>query len=505
MNKKRIKVGMVSLGCPKNLVDSEAMLGLIDEEGFQITPDADEAEIIVINTCGFIGDAKKESIDAILEMADKKQGNCRFLIVTGCLSERYADSFERELPEVDAVLGTGDYINIVDVIKSLLDGKKGSDGGVVFRRGNILEYSVAERIAHLGCSRIITTGSGYTYVKIAEGCDNHCSYCIIPTLRGSYASREISDIVREISVITADKPKEIVIVAQDITRYGKDIYGEFRICELIEEISELKNVKWIRLLYCYPDLIDAKLIQAIKQNEKLVKYLDIPIQHASSKILEAMGRRYDEKQLRELITWLRFEIPEIVLRTTMITGFPGETEDDYERLKAFVADCKFERLGVFPYSMEEGTPAAAMGNKVAARIAAKRRSEILRLQQGISRKKEQDRIGRVYEAVINTTAIKHRYGAEHMYMAEHRPGAEHLPGAEHRPGAEHISGAEHMYMAEHRYGARTYAEAPEIDGTIRIWSDKEVADGEFVSVRITGADRYGLTGVIDGGALTDMD
>ena len=476
------KVGIVSLGCPKNLVDSEAMLGLLRDGGFAITPSADEADIIIINTCGFIDDAKKESIDTILEMSDKKYGKCKFLVVTGCLSERYAESFEEEFPEVDAILGTGNYINIVDVLKSLINSSTthtDNDPHISFRKisersiderlahqntGRILsttsyrkisDCSIDERLAHLNTGgKILSTGGGYAYIKIAEGCDNHCSYCIIPSLRGNYISRRIEDVIEDVVAVAADGAKEIILVAQDITRYGYDIYGEYRLCELINTISALSDIKWIRLLYSYPDLIGDDLIGVLKNNSKVLKYLDIPIQHASSSVLKNMGRRYDENFIKKLLLKLRTEIPGIALRSTLITGFPGELEEDFECLKGFVEQIKFERLGVFAYSREEGTPAANMGMQISSRVAAKRRMEILRLQRSIINEYEESRIGQVYEAIVDASL-------------------------------------------NNCYTARTYAEAPGIDGSIRIETNKKLSIGDFVYVKITGFDKFGLWSVLN--------
>ncbi|MCL2165060.1 MAG: 30S ribosomal protein S12 methylthiotransferase RimO [Oscillospiraceae bacterium] len=465
-NHCKFKVGMVSLGCPKNLVDSEAMLGILVRDGFEVTPDADAADVIIVNTCAFIGDAKEESISEILEMAEKKkQGHCKTLIVTGCLAERYAESFAKELPEVDAVLGTGEYGRVSDVIRRQMQNVPTAE----FTHKKIFEYSKEERLSHLRSPRILTTGGGYAYVKIAEGCDNHCSYCVIPSLRGGYASREIKEIIGELRDITSDRPKEIILVAQDTTRFGKDTYGEYKLCELLEEAVGIKNVKWIRLLYCYPDLIDDRLMRAISLNGKVVKYLDVPIQHASSNMLKAMGRRYDGTQLRELVFRLREQIPGIVLRTTLLTGFPGETEDDFERLKDFVEEIKFERLGVFAYSREEGTPAAAMRKQVSSRVAAKRRMEILKVQQRITSDKEKARVGQVYEAIVDMPSSE--YGKCKADMG--------LP------------------TARFCYGVRTYAEAPGIDGHIILRTEKLFSVGDFLPLKVMGIDNNVLWGVPD--------
>jgi len=354
------KVGVVSLGCPKNLVDSETMLGLLKKEEFEITADKDEADILIVNTCGFIESAKQESINAILEMADcKKKGN-KLLIVTGCLAERYKDEIIKEIPEVDAVVGTGNYMNIARVIEESYSGRKP------------VLYGSLEEIEHLDNERLISTGKAFAYLKIAEDCDNCCTYCIIPKLRGSYRSRKIEAILKEAETLAAAGIRELILVAQDTTRYGLDIYGERKLVELIRGISRIGGLEWIRLLYCYPEEIDDNLIEEIANNEKVCKYIDIPIQHASDRILKMMGRRGGSEEIKALIRKLRKKIPGIVIRTSLIVGFPGEGEDDFEVLRQFVEEIKFDRLGVFTYSREEGTPAAKIKPQINKRIKEKR-------------------------------------------------------------------------------------------------------------------------------------
>ena len=346
------KIGLVSLGCPKNLVDSELMLGMLKSEGYEIVSEAEDADIIIINTCGFIESAKQESINTILEMAMLKDRKCEMLIVTGCMAERYREEILEEIPEVDAVLGTGSYHEIVSVIKEAYSGKR------VSRYGDLRD------ISYLDGERIIATGKSYAYLKIAEGCDNCCTYCIIPSLRGPYRSRKMESIIDEAGRLAAAGFKELIVTAQDTTRYGIDIYGKKMLTELIRKLSRIEGIEWIRLLYCYPEEIDMPLIKEIASNDKVCKYFDIPIQHASQEILRKMGRRGNSSDICRLIDTIRREIPEAVIRTTLIVGFPGETAEDFEALVGFVEKYRFDRLGTFMYSKEEGTAAYNMADQI---------------------------------------------------------------------------------------------------------------------------------------------
>jgi len=444
-------IGMVSLGCPKNLVDGESMLGLLRERGYSITPDADQADFIIVNTCGFIDSAKRESIAAILEMADKKAtGKCRALIVAGCLSERYRDTFFDELPEADAILGTGEYGRVCEVVGEL-NARYESAHAADFKMKSVRsvrESSAGQRIGHLDAPRVLTNGAGCVYIKIAEGCDNNCSYCVIPSVRGPFVSRPKEKILAEARRLAADRDIEAVLTAQDTTLYGGGGAGmatgvsdgraagapSSALCELLEELAQIPRVRWIRLLYCYPDRIGDELVRQFRTNLKLARYIDMPVQHASDKILRAMGRRYSRAGLLELIDKLRGEIPGIVLRTTVMTGFPGEGDKEFAELADFIARARFERLGVFAYSREEGTPAAAMANQVPKSVARRRRAELLRMQYGIMSEAESARLGREYEAIVEAGPFRTASGAAPRYD----------------------------------YRVRTYAEAPEIDGYIRV-------------------------------------
>lgn len=440
------KIGIVSLGCPKNLVDTEVMLGILNKSGkYDITNDEKEADVIIVNTCGFIESAKQESIETILEMAALKQEKCKLLIVTGCLAERYRDEIIKEIPEVDSVLGVGDYLNIAKVIDSAFKGEK----SVVC--GN------QDNICHLEEERIISTGKAYAYIKIAEGCDNKCTYCAIPSIRGAYKSRKIENIIAEARKIASSGIKEIVIIAQDTTRYGLDLYGKRMLVPLLQELSKIDGIHWIRLLYCYPDEIDDNLINEIATNKKICKYLDIPIQHSSDKILKLMGRRDRKKDIENLIIKLRNKIPDIVIRTTLITGFPGEEEEDFLDMKDFIQRLKFDRLGVFVYSKEEGTPAALMKNQVDEDVKQERYDILMQVQKEITENKNKDRIGKLYDAII-----------------------------------EGISDDGIFYTG------RTYAESPDIDGCVYITTREPLNIGDIRKVKILNTDSYDLIGdVID--------
>lgn len=437
------KIGVVSLGCPKNLVDSEVMLGLLKKEDYEITADKNEADIIIVNTCGFIESAKQESINTILEMAGCKNGKCKKLIVTGCMAERYKDEIIKEIPEVDAVIGTGSYAKIAEVIEKVYSGEK-----------PVLCGDLNE-MAHLEGERLISKGKGYAYLKIAEGCDNCCTYCIIPKLRGSYRSRKIEDVLKQAEFLADNRMKEIILVAQDTTRYGVDRYGKKKLVELIRSISQIEGVEWIRLLYCYPEEIDDDLIDEIAANKKVCKYIDIPIQHISDKILKMMGRRGGSEEIKGLIKKLRHKISGVVLRTSLIVGFPGEDEDDFEALCRFVEESEFDRLGVFTYSREEDTPAAKLKPQVSKRIKMKRYNDLMSLQKEISGRKNKERLNKIYKVMV-----------------------------------EGVSEDGIFY-----YG-RTYAEAPEIDGVVYFTSREPLQTLEFVKIKILNTDEYDLIGEV---------
>lgn len=438
MNKK---IGMVSLGCPKNLVDSELMLGTLEACGYEIVADSNEAQIIIINTCGFIESARQESIDTIIEMAEFKKSNCELLIVTGCLAQRYKQEILDEIPEVDAVIGTGSYSEISSVIKDAYKGNRPS------------KYGKLEGTEYLEGERIVSTGKGYAYLKIAEGCDNCCTYCVIPKLRGSFRSRTKDNIAREASKLAAAGIKEIILVAQDTTRYGIDIYGKKQLVELIQMISSIKGIEWIRLLYCYPEEIDEPLINEIANNEKVLKYIDIPIQHASDSILKRMGRRGSIKDVSNLIDTLKNCIPGLVLRTTFIVGFPGETDDDFEKLESFIIKYRFDRLGIFMYSKEDDTPAAKMHKQVPLKIMKLRHNRLMRLQSNISKEINYGRVGKMYKVLVEGVADDGIF-----------------------------------------YYGRSYQEAPEIDGLIYFTSSKPLEIGRMVDVNILDSDKYDITG-----------
>ena len=432
----------ISLGCDKNLVDSEVMLGLLDAKGYQIVDDETQADIIVINTCCFVHDAKEESIQTILEMAEyKTEGRLKALIVTGCLAQRYRQEIIDEIPEVDAVLGTTAYDKIVEAVEEALAGA----GHVELENVNALPL--------VDTKRLVTTGGHYAYMKIAEGCDKHCTYCIIPKLRGNYRSVPMERLIQEAKDLAEQGVKELILVAQETTLYGKDIYGEKSLHKLLRELCKVDGIRWIRILYCYPEEIDDNLIQVMKEEKKLCHYLDLPIQHANDEILKRMGRRTSKAQLEEIIGKLKREIPDITLRTTLITGFPGETEEQHEELKAFVDEMEFDRLGVFTYSPEEDTPAAEMSDQIPEEVKEDRQAEIMELQQEIAFAQAEDMIGE-----------------EVLVMIEGK------------------------VADENAYVGRTYKDAPGVDGLIFINTDEELMSGDFARVKVTGAVEYDLIG-----------
>lgn len=439
-----MKILFISLGCDKNLVDSEVMLGLLAEKGYGFTDDETQADIIVVNTCCFIGDAKEESVNTILEMAEwKNKGKLKGLIVTGCLAERYREEILKEIPEVDAVVGTASYDRIAEVIEQAAAGEQK------------LLYGNTDRLVMTETGRILTTGGHYAHLKIAEGCDKHCTYCIIPKLRGRYRSFPMEKLVKEAQELADQGVKELILVAQETTMYGTDLYGEKKLHELLKELCRIRGIRWIRIQYCYPEEIYEELIRTIRDEPKICHYLDLPIQHASDRILKRMGRRTTRQDLQKMIGRLREEIPDICLRTTLITGFPQETEEEHEELLDFVDEMEFDRLGVFPYSPEEDTPAACMEGQIPEEIKEARRDELMELQQDISFEKAEAMIGKELWCMV-----------------------------------------EGKVAEEYAYVARTYKDAPEVDGYIFIQTMAELMSGDFVKVHVTGADEYDLIGEI---------
>ncbi len=432
----------VSLGCDKNLVDSEAMLGLLDREGFRIVDDEAEADAIVVNTCCFIHDAKEESIQTILEMAEyKKNGRLKALVVAGCLAQRYREEILEEMPEVDAVLGTTACGKIVEAVKDALAG----NGHVVIDDVDLPPVP--------GAGRLVTTGGHYAYLKIAEGCDKHCTYCIIPKIRGRYRSVPMEQLLEEAGALADQGVKELILVAQETTVYGKDLYGEKSLHRLLRELCKIGGIRWIRLLYCYPEEIDDNLVQVMKEEKKICHYLDLPIQHANDEILRRMGRCTTKRHLTEVVRKLRAEIPDIALRTTLITGFPGETQEQHEELMEFVDEMEFDRLGVFTYSAEEDTPAAVMPGQIPEEVKEERRAQIMELQQEIA-----------------------------------------FTQAENMSGREVLAMIEGKIADEEVYVGRTYRDAPNVDGLIFINTDEELMSGDFAKVKVTGASEYDLIG-----------
>ena len=435
----------ISLGCDKNLVDTEKMLGILGGEGYSFVDDESDADVIVVNTCCFIGDAKEESVNTILEMAElKKSGRLKALIVTGCLAERYKNEITEEIPEVDAVLGTTSYEEIAGAIREALKGEK----TLVFKD---IDAPVGKET-----KRLVTTGGHSAFLKIAEGCDKRCTYCIIPYLRGRYRSVPMEQLEREARELADQGVKELILVAQETTLYGKDLYGEKKLPELLRRLSSIPGIQWIRLQYCYPEEITDELIETIKNEEKVCHYLDIPIQHASDAILKRMGRRTSNKEIRELVAKLRREIPDIALRTTFISGFPGETEEDHEILMEFVDDMEFDRLGVFAYSPEEDTPAYSFKDQVPDEVKEDRRAEIMELQQDIAFEKSESMKGSVLEVMI-----------------------------------------EGKVADENAYVGRTYMDSPGVDGLIFVNTGLSLMSGDFVRVRVTGALEYDLIGEVE--------
>lgn len=439
-----MKIHFISLGCDKNLVDSEMMSGMLAEKGYSFTDDEMQADIIIVNTCCFIGDAKEESINTILEMAQlRESGQIKALLVAGCLAQRYREEIQKEIPQVDAILGTMNIDAAADAIDEVLSGNA---------KNHISDCNSA---VIYGRKRAVSTGGHFAYLKIAEGCDKHCTYCIIPKVRGNFRSVPMEALVREAEELAGAGVKELILVAQETTLYGKDLYGKKSLAKLLHELAGISEIYWIRILYCYPEEIDEELITAIKTEKKVCHYLDLPIQHASDRILKRMGRRTNKKELHDMIRRLREEIPDICLRTTLITGFPGETREEHEELMEFVDEMEFDRLGVFTYSPEEDTPAAEMEGQLEEEVKEERRNEIMELQQEIAFELAEKMIGKVVTAMI-----------------------------------------EGKVADEEAYVARTYKDAPDVDGYIFINTEETFMTGDFVKVLVTGSYEYDLIGEI---------
>lgn len=438
------KIGMISLGCPKNQVDAEIMLARLAQNGFEITDDVDGADAVIVNTCGFIEDAKKEAIENILDMVElKNEGVIGKIIVTGCLAERYREEIAKEFPEVDAVVGIGSNGDICEICEKALESDE------------IVESFANKACLPLNGERMLTTPSYFAYLKIAEGCSNHCTYCAIPSIRGEFRSRQPEDIIKEAQDLVRSGVKEIVVVAQDTTRYGEDLYGKSALPALLTSLAKIEGLEWIRVLYCYPERITDELIDVVANNDKIVKYFDIPIQHASASVLKRMNRVGDMDSLLSLVEKIRAKIPDVVLRTTLITGFPGETEEDFETLSEFVEKAQFDRLGCFAYSAEEGTPAARLPDQIDEDVKKERGEAIMEQQFRIFERLNEQNIGKVLRTVVEG------YDA----------------------------------YTDTYYG-RTWRDAPEIDGTVNFTCGYELNEGDFVDVEIMGINEYDLIGEV---------
>lgn len=439
------KILFVSLGCDKNLVDSEMMLGLLSKNGYEFTDDEASADIVVINTCCFINDAKEESINTILEMAElRKSGAIEALIVAGCLAQRYREEIQTEIPEVDAIVGTMAIDEIVGTLEEVCRGVKKN------------HYKGLDEKPLTGVERVVTTGGHFAYLKIAEGCDKHCTYCIIPRVRGSYRSVPMESLIEEARRLADNGVRELILVAQETTLYGMDLYGRKALPELLHRLCEINGLYWIRILYCYPEEITEELIGTIRQEKKICHYLDLPIQHASDRVLKRMGRRTDREQLENIVGRLRREIPDICLRTTLITGFPGETEEDHEELLDFVDRMEFDRLGVFMYSQEEDTPAAVMEGQIPEEVKQERYEQLMELQQAIAFEAAEAMADRVVDAMIEGRIVD-----ENVYLA------------------------------------RTFRDAPGVDGFLFVNTERELITGDFAKVRITASHEYDLIGGLE--------
>ena len=438
-----LKIALESLGCSKNLVDAEIMMGILNKKGYKLTGDFEDADVILVNTCGFIESAKQESIDTIIEFANLKEtGNLKLLIVTGCLAQRYSDELKEEIPEIDAIVGTGSYQNIDEILEGLQKEKQ------------IVSLNDIEVVYNENLPRYVSTPEYMAYLKISEGCDKHCTYCIIPKLRGKQKSRKLEDIVAEAKSLVQNGVKELVVIAQDSTMYGSDIYGEARLPQLLEELAKIEGAKWIRIMYSYPESITKELVDVIKRNDNICSYFDMPIQHASNKILKLMNRQTTKEELLSKINMIRTAIPDATLRTTLITGFPGEDEKDFEELVEFVKEVKFDKLGVFPYSREEGTAADKLPNHLEQEVKEERRDVIMMIQQSISEEINQRKIGKTYEVLIEEQ------------------------------------------IEDNVYIGRTQYDAEEIDSIVYVKSYTTLHQGDFVNVKINTALEYDLMGDI---------
>lgn len=436
------KVGMISLGCPKNQVDAEHMLAMMDAEGWEIVDYVDGCDVVIVNTCGFIDDAKKEAIENILDMVElKKEGVISKIIVTGCLAQRYKDEIVKEIPEVDAVVGIGANGDIIKTVEEVMSGV------------DTIEKYPPQCELPLEGQRILTTPQYWAYLKIGEGCSNRCTYCTIPSIRGNMRSRSMENVIDEAKQLAELGVKELILIAQDTTSYGLDLYGELKLPELLNELCKIDSIEWIRLLYCYPDRITDELIETMKNQEKIVNYIDLPLQHADDKILKAMNRRGDQALIRSVISKLRSEIPDVVIRTTFIVGFPGEGEEEFETLAEFVNEIEFDRLGVFTFSPQEGTPAYDMDNQVEDDVKTRRGEVIMQDQYSIMEEKNNEKIGKTYKVVV-----------------------------------EDYDGYSDSYTG------RTYMDAPEIDGLVKFTSHKDLYIGDFVDVEIFDIEDYDLIG-----------
>lgn len=436
------KVGMISLGCPKNQVDAEHMLAMMDAEGWEIVDYVDGCDVVIVNTCGFIDDAKKEAIENILDMVElKKEGVISKIIVTGCLAQRYKDEIVKEIPEVDAVVGIGANGDIIKTVEEVMSGV------------DTIEKYPPQCELPLEGQRILTTPQYWAYLKIGEGCSNRCTYCTIPSIRGNMRSRSMENVIDEAKQLAELGVKELILIAQDTTSYGLDLYGELKLPELLNELCKIDSIEWIRLLYCYPDRITDELIETMKNQEKIVNFIDLPLQHADDKILKAMNRRGDQALIRSVISKLRSEIPDVVIRTTFIVGFPGEGEEEFETLAEFVNEIEFDRLGVFTFSPQEGTPAYDMDNQVEDDVKTRRGEVIMQDQYSIMEEKNNEKIGKTYKVVV-----------------------------------EDYDGYSDSYTG------RTYMDAPEIDGLVKFTSHKDLDIGDFVDVEIFDIEDYDLIG-----------
>jgi len=440
--KNKTKIGIVSLGCPKNRVDTEVMLGILGSEGYEIVASPEDANIIIVNTCAFIDDAKEESIDTVLEMAQYKEDACRYIIMTGCLAERYNTEIMAEIPEVDAVVGTGDYHKIAEVIKALDEGEK-----------PVIYGHIDDEIPE-GYPRMISTGGVSAYLKIADGCDNKCTYCIIPKLRGKYRSRPMDDIIEEAKELAESGIREVILIAQDTTRYGYDICGHEMLSELLSELAKIEKLHWIRVHYMYPESITDSMIEVFSRETKIVKYMDIPIQHINNRVLKRMGRHNTKEETITLLKKLRESIPDLTIRTTLIAGFPGETEEEFSELLEFVKEARFEKLGAFAYSVEEGTAAANLPDQLSDEVKIARQEAVMQVQAEISKELQAERIGKIIEVLC-----------------------------------------EGYDMDNLMYFGRSQADSQEVDGTVYFAANDEVGIGEFVKVKVLDTDNYDCTGV----------